>query len=82
MKVFVYVLVIEDLGLERVLEKIGVEFLGDVFNEFLLERGINWFMNLMINVGVIIVYFLVVGLNVIVEEWMDCILKVFFKFVG
>jgi glutaminase A len=81
-KAFVYALAIEDSGLERVLEKIGVEPSGDAFNELSLERGTNRPMNPMINAGAITAHSLVVGPNATAEERTDRILKALSKLAG
>ncbi|PVI05390.1 glutaminase [Periconia macrospinosa] len=81
-KAFVYALAIEDAGLPRVLEKIGVEPSGDRFNELSLEKGTNRPMNPMINAGAITAHSLVVGPNSTVEERTDRILKALSKLAG
>lgn len=81
-KSFVYALAIEDAGLERVLEKIGVEPSGDRFNELSLERGSNRPMNPMINAGAITAHSLVVGPNATAEERTDRILSALSKLAG
>ncbi|KAF1824627.1 glutaminase-domain-containing protein [Dissoconium aciculare CBS 342.82] len=78
-KAFVYGLAIEDAGLERVLEKIGVEPSGDAFNELSLHEGTNRPMNPMINAGAITAHSLVVGPNATAEERTERILKVMSK---
>ncbi|KAI1064953.1 hypothetical protein LB507_001247 [Fusarium sp. FIESC RH6] len=60
-KAFVYALAIEDAGLDKVLEKIGVEPSGDAFNSLSLERGSNRPMNPMINAGAITAHSLIGG---------------------
>ncbi|ATY63699.1 Glutaminase [Cordyceps militaris] len=60
-KAFVYAMAIEDRGLPRVLEKIGVEPSGDAFNHLSLERGTNRPVNPMINAGAITAHSLVEG---------------------
>ncbi|XWX00443.1 hypothetical protein V2A60_008463 [Cordyceps javanica] len=52
---------IEDVGLPKVLEKIGVEPSGDAFNQLSLERGTNRPVNPMINAGAITAHSLVEG---------------------
>ncbi|KAM0718308.1 hypothetical protein Q7P37_006640 [Cladosporium fusiforme] len=81
-KSFVYALAIEDAGLDRVLEKIGVEPSGDRFNELSLERGTNRPMNPMINAGAITAHSLVVSPNATAAERTDRILKVLSKLAG
>ncbi|KAH7014770.1 beta-lactamase/transpeptidase-like protein [Ilyonectria destructans] len=81
-KAFVYALAIEDAGLTRVLEKIGVEPSGDAFNRLSLERGSNRPMNPMINAGAITAHSLVVGPDATVEQRTDRILKTLSRLAG
>ncbi|KAF4964312.1 hypothetical protein FSARC_7757 [Fusarium sarcochroum] len=81
-KAFVYALAIEDAGLERVLEKIGVEPSGDAFNSLSLERGTNRPMNPMINAGAIAAHSLVGGPDWTAEQRGDRILKALSKLAG
>lgn len=60
-KPFVYALAIEDLGLDAVLEKVGVEPSGEAFNELSLEAGSGRPLNPMINAGAITAHTLVGG---------------------
>ncbi|CRK10993.1 hypothetical protein BN1723_017200 [Verticillium longisporum] len=73
-KAFVYAIAIEDAGLERVLEKIGVEPSGDAFNRLSLHKGTNRPMNPMINAGAITAHSLVVRPNATAEERTERIL--------
>lgn len=50
-KPFVYALALQDLGLDAVLAKVGVEPSGDAFNELSLEDGTGRPLNPMINAG-------------------------------
>lgn len=50
-KPFVYALALQDLGLDAVLAKVGVEPSGDAFNELSLEGGTGRPLNPMINAG-------------------------------
>lgn len=52
-KPFIYALAIDDHGLERVLETVGVEPSGEAFNELSLEGGTGRPLNPMINAGAI-----------------------------
>lgn len=81
-KAFVYALAIEDAGLEKVLEKIGVEPSGDAFNELPLHQGSNRPMNPMINAGAITAHSLVIGPDATAEQRVDRILKVLSKLAG
>ncbi|KAM3510833.1 hypothetical protein MY11210_005495 [Beauveria gryllotalpidicola] len=72
-KAFVYAMAIEDLGLPKVLEKIGVEPSGDAFNQLSLERGTNRPVNPMINAGAITAHSLVEGNSL--EERTERILR-------
>ncbi|KAH6693413.1 glutaminase [Plectosphaerella plurivora] len=81
-KAFVYAIAIEDAGLERVLEKIGVEPSGDAFNELSLERKTNRPMNPMINAGAITAHSLVVGPNASAEKRTARILDVLSRLAG
>ncbi|OAA48790.1 Glutaminase [Cordyceps fumosorosea ARSEF 2679] len=60
-KAFVYAMAIEDVGLPKVLDKIGVEPSGDAFNHLSLERGTNRPVNPMINAGAITAHSLLKG---------------------
>jgi glutaminase len=81
-KTFVYALAIEDAGLDRVLEKIGVEPSGDAFNRLSLERGSNRPMNPMINAGAITAHSLVVAPNATVEQRTKRILTTMSRLAG
>lgn len=81
-KAFVYALAIEDAGLPRVLEKIGVEPSGDAFNQLSLHKGSNRPMNPMINAGAITAHSLVVGPNATSEQRTERILKALSKLAG
>ncbi|PNP78536.1 hypothetical protein FNYG_08166 [Fusarium nygamai] len=81
-KAFVYALAIEDAGLEKVLEKIGVEPSGDAFNSLSLERGSNRPMNPMINAGAITAHSLIGGPDWTAEQRSDRILKAMSKLAG
>lgn len=52
-KPFIYALAIDDIGLDDVLETVGVEPTGEAFNELSLEGGTGRPMNPMINAGAI-----------------------------
>lgn len=79
-KAFVYAMAIEDIGLPKVLERIGVEPSGDAFNRLSLERGTNRPVNPMINAGAITAHSLVAGSNA--EERTERILKGMSKLAG
>ncbi|KAK3191262.1 hypothetical protein K4F52_002852 [Lecanicillium sp. MT-2017a] len=79
-KSFVYAMAIEDVGLPKVLEKIGVEPSGDAFNQLSLERGSNRPVNPMINAGAITAHSLLAGANA--EERTERILKGLSKLAG
>lgn len=81
-KAFVYALAIEDAGLPRVLEKIGVEPSGDGFSKLSLDKDTNRPMNPMINAGAITAHSLVVSHNATMEERTDRILKALSKLAG
>ncbi|KAE8345539.1 hypothetical protein BDV24DRAFT_125304 [Aspergillus arachidicola] len=81
-KAFVYALAINDVGLPRVLEKIGVEPSGDAFNKLSLQPGTHRPMNPMINAGAITAHTLVAGENATVEQRVDRILKALSKVAG
>ncbi|KAF4448374.1 hypothetical protein F53441_8182 [Fusarium austroafricanum] len=81
-KAFVYALAIEDAGLEKVLEKIGVEPSGDAFNKLSLEQNSNRPMNPMINAGAITAHSLIGGPDWTAEQRSDRILKVMSKLAG
>lgn len=81
-KAFVYALAIEDAGLPRVLEKIGVEPSGDAFNRLSLERGSNRPMNPMINAGAITAHSLVVAPDATAEQRTERILHTLSRLAG
>lgn len=81
-KAFVYAIAIEDAGLPRVLEKIGVEPSGDRFNQLSLERVTNRPMNPMINAGAITAHSLVCSPHATAHERSERILKVFSALAG
>ncbi|KAF3347970.1 Lactose permease [Verticillium dahliae VDG2] len=81
-KAFVYAIAIEDAGLERVLEKIGVEPSGDAFNRLSLHKGTNRPMNPMINAGAITAHSLVVRPDATAEERTERILKTLSRLAG
>lgn len=81
-KAFVYAIAIEDAGLDRVLEKIGVEPSGDAFNKLSIHKGTNRPMNPMINAGAITAHSLVVHPNATAEERTDRILKTMSRLAG
>jgi glutaminase A len=81
-KAFVYAIAIEDAGLERVLEKIGVEPSGDAFNKLSLHKDNNRPMNPMINAGAIAAHSLVVHANATAEERTERILNTLSRLAG
>ncbi|KAF5657128.1 glutaminase [Fusarium heterosporum] len=81
-KAFVYALAIEDAGLDKVLEKIGVEPSGDAFNSLSLERGTNRPMNPMINAGAITAHSLIGGPDWTNDQRTERILKALSKLAG
>lgn len=60
-KAFAYALALERLGLDAVLDKVGVEPSGDPFNELSLEPGSGRPRNPMINAGAITTHALLAG---------------------
>ncbi len=60
-KPFVYGLALADLGVERVLAKVGVEPSGEAFNSISLEPGTGRPLNPMINAGAIATTCLIAG---------------------
>lgn len=58
-KPFVYALAIDDVGLDRVREVVGMEPSGEAFNELSLEGGTGRPLNPMINAGAIVTHQLV-----------------------
>jgi glutaminase len=81
-KAFVYALAIEDAGLDKVLEKIGVEPSGDAFNSLSLERGTNRPMNPMINAGAITAHSLIGGPDWTADQRTERILEALSKLAG
>ncbi|TAK68262.1 MAG: glutaminase A [Actinomycetota bacterium] len=53
-KPFVYALALQDLGLEQVLARVGVEPTGEAFNDVRLEPGTGRPLNPMVNAGAIL----------------------------
>ncbi|MGJ9374078.1 glutaminase A [Nesterenkonia sp. CF4.4] len=58
-KPFVYALALDDIGLDRVREMVGMEPSGEAFNELSLEGGTGRPLNPMINAGAIATHHLV-----------------------
>lgn len=58
-KPFVYALALDDVGIERVREMVGMEPSGEAFNELSLEGGTGRPLNPMINAGAIATHHLV-----------------------
>lgn len=81
-KAFVYAMAIQDAGLDKVLEKIGVEPSGDAFNRLSLEKNTNRPMNPMINAGAITAHSLVVSPGASAEERTERILTTLSKLAG
>lgn len=81
-KAFVYAMAIQDAGLERVLERIGVEPTGDAFNKLSLEKDNQRAMNPLINAGAITAHSLVVDPDATAEERTDRILKGMSRLAG
>jgi glutaminase len=78
-KPFVYGMALEDCGREGVLQKVGVEPTGDVFNSISLEAGTGRPRNPMINAGAIATTGLVGGKP---ETRIKRILETFGKYTG
>ncbi|CAK7234529.1 hypothetical protein SCUCBS95973_008966 [Sporothrix curviconia] len=81
-KPFVYALAIQDQGLDRVLEKVGVEPSGDAFNRLSLEAGTNRPMNPMINAGAVAAHALVVSIDATMEQRVDRIVEALSRLAG
>lgn len=81
-KPFVYAIAIEDVGLENVLAKIGVEPSGQGFRELSLQKNSNRPYNPMINAGAITAHSLVVGADATMETRFDRILMVLSRLAG
>lgn len=81
-KPFAYAMAIEDAGLARVLEKVGVEPSGDAFNKLSLQRENNRPMNPMINAGAIASHSMIVGPGATAEQRMERILSVLSRLAG
>ena len=58
-KPFAYALVLEQLGIEEVLQKVGVEPSGEAFNQISLDKELNIPKNPMINSGAITTHSLI-----------------------
>ncbi|CAK7237717.1 hypothetical protein SBRCBS47491_010097 [Sporothrix bragantina] len=81
-KPFVYALAIQDQGVDRVLEKVGVEPSGDAFNRLSLEAGTNRPMNPMINAGAMATHALVVSSDATMEQRVDRIVEALSRLAG
>ncbi|CAK7208614.1 hypothetical protein SEUCBS140593_000232 [Sporothrix eucalyptigena] len=81
-KPFVYALAIQDQGLAKVLEKVGVEPSGDAFNRLSLEAGTNRPMNPMINAGAVATHALVNSPDGTVEGRVNRILDMMSRLAG
>ena len=81
-KAFVYAIAIQDAGLDRVLEKIGVEPSGEAFNKLSLDKDSNRPMNPMINAGAITAHSLVVDPNATAEQRTERILAGMSRLAG
>ncbi|GAB3685577.1 glutaminase A [Actinocorallia lasiicapitis] len=79
-KPFVYALALQDIGMERVLEQVGVEPTGDAFNAMRLEPGTGRPYNPMVNAGAIVTTSLVEGADP--EARLDRILEGLSAFAG
>ncbi|HYC57516.1 MAG TPA: glutaminase A [Candidatus Binatia bacterium] len=79
-KPFVYALALHDEGLERVLQKIGVEPTGDAFNSISLHQDTGRPFNPMINAGAIASTGLIRGKDE--AEKMERILEMFSRCAG
>lgn len=79
-KVFVYGLALEDHGRERLLDRVGVEPTGDVFNAIVLEDSSKRPYNPMVNAGAIATTSLIKGANA--TERLKRLLAMIERYVG
>ncbi|WCZ33083.1 glutaminase [Corynebacterium massiliense] len=81
-KPFVYALALEEYGLDKVREIVGMEPSGEAFNELSLNRYDNRPVNPMINAGAIAVTQLINGVDSSVEDRVECIRAYFSQMAG
>ncbi|QNG17754.1 glutaminase [Rhodococcus triatomae] len=81
-KPFAYAAALTDLGLDRVLDKVGVEPSGEAFNELSLEGESHRPMNPMINAGAITTHHLVGGPDCDPDERVQRVVRVFSALAG
>lgn len=81
-KAFVYAMAIQDSGMDKVLEKVGVEPSGDTFNKLSLQRNSNRPMNPMINAGALASHSLVVGTHATESDREERIVETLSRLAG
>ena len=81
-KAFTYALALEEHGLEKVMEIVGMEPSGEAFNELSLNREDNRPMNPMINAGAITITQTINGVDSTVEDRVERIRSYFSQLAG
>jgi glutaminase len=79
-KPFVYGLALQQLGIDYVLTKVGVEPSGEAFNSIVFDERRNRPFNPMVNAGAIVTAALIHGEGH--ERRLACVLKMFGRFTG
>ncbi|MEX3517053.1 glutaminase [Corynebacterium camporealensis] len=81
-KPFTYALALQELGLDRVREIVGMEPSGEAFNELSLNQEDHRPVNPMINAGAIAVTQLINGVDSEPEDRVECLRKFFSRLAG
>ncbi|MDN6325061.1 MAG: glutaminase [Corynebacterium sp.] len=81
-KPFAYAAALQDCGVEKVLETVGMEPSGEAFNELSLDGKTHRPVNPMINAGAIAVNQLINGEDSSVEDRVDVIVEYFSRLAG
>ncbi|GAB3946830.1 glutaminase [Corynebacterium tapiri] len=81
-KPFAYALALQEFGIDKVREHVGMEPSGEAFNELSLEEEDKRPLNAMINVGAITINQLLNGTDSTVEDRVEYIRKYFSELAG